>query len=249
MIKTLAALLILSTAAWAQDNPKEGDKPRREGDRPRPPQDGDQPRPPREGDKPRPPKEGDKPRPFRETDEPRPPGFPRDGQRPPGSEGNPGRRSVPQFNPEEVREWLKDNEPETFRRLNQIQGDGHREEVMRIMGDASMRMRDMSELKQRDPKAYEKMQAMRSLERESMELAEKARRGPPEEKEAATKKLLENLGKQFELREEQRLREIAELKRRVEGLEKTLTERKTSKEKIVERRKKELLGEKLDEDW
>jgi hypothetical protein len=238
MIKTLAALLILSSAAWAQDNPREGDKPRREGDRPRPPQDGEQPRPPREGDKPRPPREGD---------EPRPPGFPRDGQRPPGPEGNPGRRPAPQFNPEEVRGWLKDNEPETFRRLNQIQVDGHREEVQRILSDASMR--DMSELKQRDPKAYEKMQAMRSLERESMELAEQARRGPPDEKEATTKKLLENLGKQFELREEQRQREIAELKKRVEGLEKALTERKSSKEKIVERRKKELLGEKLDEDW
>jgi hypothetical protein len=45
------------------------------------------------------------------------------------------------------------------------------------------------------------------------------------------------------------VREIAELKRRVEGLEKALTERKTSKDKIVERRKKELLGEKVDEDW
>ncbi len=235
MMKTLAALLILSTAAWAQDKPREGDKPRpegrREGDQPRP-RDGDQPRPPG------PPRDGD----------PRPPGTPRDGDRPrpPSPEG---RRPVPQFNPEEVRLWLKDNEPETLRRLNQMQSENHREEAQRVLGDASIRMREMNELKLRDPKAYERMQAMRSLEREGMELAEQARRGPPEDKEAATKKLLENLGKQFELREEQRVREIAELKRRVEGLEKALTERKTSKEKIVERRKKELLGEKLDEDW
>ena len=142
MMKTLAALLILSTAALAQDPPRNGDKPRpeprREGDLPRPPQDGDQPRPPRDGDRPHP-----------SGDQPRPPGVPHDaGQRPPGSEGLPGRRPVPQFNPEEVRGWLKDSEPETFRRLNQMQEEGHREEVQRVLGDASIRMREMSELKQ-----------------------------------------------------------------------------------------------------
>jgi hypothetical protein len=110
-------------------------------------------------------------------------------------------------------------------------------------------MRDLNDLKQRDPKAYERMQSMRTLDREGRELADHVRQAPPEEKEAATKRLLENLGKQFELREEQRVREIAELKRRVEGLEKSLTDRKANKEKIVERRKKEMLGEKVDEDW
>lgn len=228
MMKTLAALLILSTAAWTQDKPKEGDKPRPEGRR-----EGDQPRPPGVP---------------RDGDQPRPPGVPRDGDRPrpPSPEG---RRPVPQFNPEEVRAWLKDNEPETLRRVNQAQGEGQREEVHQILGAASIRMREVNELKLRDPKAFERMQSMRALEREGMELAEQARRSSPEDKEAATKKLLENLAKQFDLREEQRVREIAELKRRVEGLEKALTERKTSKEKIVERRKKELLGEKVDEEW
>ncbi len=65
MMKTLAVLLILSTAALAQDPPRDGDKPRpeprREDDLPRPPQDGEQPRPPRDGDRPHPP--GDQPRP------------------------------------------------------------------------------------------------------------------------------------------------------------------------------------------
>src|SRR3954464_3052835 len=110
MMNVMAAVLVLSTAAWAQqDPPREGDKPRpegrSEGDRPRPPR----PPGPREGDQPRPPgpRDGD----------PRPPGVPRDGgPRPPGSpEGAPGRRPVPQFNPEEVRGWLKDNEPGTLR--------------------------------------------------------------------------------------------------------------------------------------
>jgi hypothetical protein len=244
MMKTLIAILVMTLAVQAQDNPppKEGDRPR--GDQPkRPaPRDGDQPRPPGA------PRDGD-----------RPPGAPRDGDRPPGGpprEGDrPGqpregaRRPVPPFNPDEVRGWLKDNEPETFRRLNQLQEEGKREDVQRVLGDASMRMREMAELKQRDPKGYERIQEMRRLEREGMELAEQARRAPPEEKDATSKKLSENLAKQFDLREELRVREIAELKRRVDALEKALGDRKTNKEKIVDRRRREMLGEKVDEDW
>jgi len=246
-MKTLLALLLLATSTWAQDRPKEGDQPR-----PERPRDGEKPRGPREGDQPRPP------------DPPRPPGTPRDGDRPPGLPNDPGaprdpyrpgqpregvRRPVPPFNPEEVRGWLKDNEPEMFRRLNQMQEEGKREEVQRVMADASMRMRELNDLKTRDPKGYERMQELRRVEREGMEVAEQARRAAPEEKEAASKKLQENLAKQFDLREEQRIREITELKRRVESLEKALGDRKTNMDKIVDRRRRELLGEKVDEDW
>jgi len=232
-VKTMLALLLLATSAWAQDRPKEGDLPR-----PERPRDQDQPRP-RDGDPPRPPgpRDGD-----------RPPGPPREGDRPgPPREGL--RRPVPPFNPEEVRGWLKDNEPETFRRLNQMQEEGKREDVQRILGEASMRMRELNELKTRDPKGYERMQELRRLEREGMELAEQARRAPADDKEAASKRLQENLAKQFDLREEQRVREITELKRRVDALEKALGDRKTNKDRIVDRRRRELLGEKVDEDW
>lgn len=235
-MKTLMALLLLATSAWAQDRPQEGDQPR--------------PERPRDGDKPRPqgPREGDQPRPPGPRDGDRPQGPPRDGDRP-GAPRENARRPVPPFNPEEVRGWLKDNEPETFRRLSQMQEEGKREEVQRVLGDVSMRMRELIDLKTRDPKGYERMQEMRRLEREGMELAEQARRASPEEKEATSKKLQENLAKQFDLREEQRIREITELKRRVEALEKALGDRKAGKDKIVEKRRRELMGEKVDEDW
>ena len=160
-----------------------------------------------------------------------------------------GRRAPPPFNPEEVLGWLKDNEPEMFRRLTQMQEEGRREEVQRALAEVSMRMRELADLKQRDPNAYEKMQDMRRLEREGMELAAQARRASPDAKEEASKKLQENLAKQFDLREEQRVREITELKRRVEMLEKSLLDRKAAKERIVEKRRRELLGEKVDEEW
>lgn len=233
-MKTLMALLFLSTVAWAQDKPREGDRPR-EGDQPRPP---GAPARPRDGD-PRPPgpRDGDQPR--REGDRPGQPQPPREG----------GRRAVPPFNPEEVRLWLDANEPETARRVNQMLREGHREEAQRVLADASGRMRELNDLKARDPKGYERVAELRRLEREGSELAEQARRAPPEEKEAASKKLQENLGKQFDLREEQRVREITELKRRVEALEKALGDRKAGKDKIVDKRRRELLGEKVDEEW
>ena len=160
-----------------------------------------------------------------------------------------GERRMQPYNPEEVRTWLRENEPETYRRLMDVQESGRRPEAMRILEEAAPRMREMNELKQRDPKGFEKMMDMRRLERESFEQAEAARRAPPEEREAATKKLKETLGRLFDAREEVRVRELTELKRRVEALEKALADRKTNKEKLVEKRRRELMGEKSEEDW
>jgi len=227
MMKTAIALLLLAASAAAQDTP---DRPR-EGDpgRPERPRDGDAPRPPgpRDGERPRPPVP------------PPPPAPPREG----------GRRPVPPFNADEVRGWLRENEPETVRHLSELEESGRREEAQRLLGEASVRMRELADLKQRDPKGYERMQEMRRLERQGMELAERARQAPAEEKEGATAKLRENLSKQFDLREEQRVREIAELRRRVESLEKALGERKANKDRIVDKRRRELMGERVDEDW
>jgi hypothetical protein len=175
---------------------------------------------------------------------------PFEGPRPVQPPQTPGTERRPQpFNPDEVRSWLRENEPETYRRLMALQEEGRRPDVARIFEEASNRMREMNELKQRDPKGYERMTEMRRLERESFTQADAARRAPPEEREAATNRLKETLGKLFDAREEVRVRELAELKRRVEALEKALGERKTNKDKLVERRRKELMGEKIDEDW
>ena len=159
------------------------------------------------------------------------------------------RRAMQPFNPEDVRNWLRDNEPETYRRLMDVQEAGRRPEAMRILEDAAPRMREMNDLKQRDPRGYEKVMDMRRLERESVELADAARRAPPEQRDASVQKLKETLGRLFDAREEVRVRELAELKRRVEALEKALGDRKSNKDRLVERRRRELMGEKTDEDW
>jgi hypothetical protein len=178
-----------------------------------------------------------------------PPRRPREG-RPPGGEPFPPGEPMPDHppvNPDEVKAWLKENEPETFQRLQRAQEEGRRPDILRLMGEAGRRMREAADMKERDPKAFARMQDLRKLERESLELAEKAR--IPAEREAASAKLKETLAKLFDLREETKAREIGELKRRVADLEKQLEARKAGKERIVERRKRELLGERPDDEW
>jgi hypothetical protein len=216
MMKTLVALLVLTSAVYAQDPPPV-------------------PRPER--------RDPLQPPPVRP---PEVPGRPAEPPPPPGERRGP---QTPNFNVEETREWLKANEPETFRALTQLQNEGRRPEVMRILTEAQPRMRELAELKQRDPRGYEKLMELRRLERESIEQAETARRSPADQREAAVAKLKETLNKLFDAREEVRARELTELKRRVEALEKAVTDRKASKDKIVEKRRRELLGEKSDEDW
>jgi hypothetical protein len=110
-------------------------------------------------------------------------------------------------------------------------------------------MRAHAEMKERDPKAFERLQEMRRMERHSLDLGDRARRAAGEDKDRAVKELTEVLKKLFDLREETRVQELAELKRRVEALEKAIEGRKANKDKIVEKRRKELLGERLDDEW
>jgi hypothetical protein len=192
------------------------------------------------------------PRPRPRPPEPEDPVFKRDAE-----EQNPPepRRRPPEPPPvsparlEEIMAWLRENEPETSRRVEKAIKEGRRQEATRLMLDAEPRMREMAELKNRDPKAYEKAQELRRLESESHAIAERARGAIPADREAAGKKLKETLDRLFDLREEQKARELDELKRRVGDIEKQLEARKASKERIVDRRKRELLGERLQDDW
>jgi NTP pyrophosphatase (non-canonical NTP hydrolase) len=158
-------------------------------------------------------------------------------------------RRRPFADPNEVRKWLQENEPETFLRLQRAQEEGRRPEVLDLLAAAEGRMAERESMKERDPQGFQRMTELRKLEGESLELAEAIRKGDGGHKEQATVKLKDVLGRLFDLREEQRARELAELRKRVEDLEKALNGRKASKDRIVDRRKRQLLGEPLDDEW
>jgi hypothetical protein len=174
------------------------------------------------------------------TPEPPPPPLP------PGAErrGGVGTREF-----EDIRGWLRENEPETFRHLVQLEEQGRPREAQEQLVQAQGRMRGWAEMKERDPEGFERLGKMRQMERESLDLADQARRAAPEERPALSQKLKEVLGRLFEAREESRARELSEMKRRVEEIEKSLAGRRAAKDKIVERRRRELLGEKSDDEW
>ena len=161
-----------------------------------------------------------------------------------------GRERRPQgISPEELRPWIKENEPETWKQLQRLEESNRREEAQRMLLEAGPRMRDMKELKERDPKGWERLQELRTMDRRSVELGERARQAGAADREAVQGELKVLLGKLFDLREENRSRELGELKRRVAEIEKSLAERKAKKDGIVERRRRELMGEAVNEDW
>lgn len=148
----------------------------------------------------------------------------------------------------EVQEYLKKSEPEMLRRLEELIAGGRREELMHFVWEIRSRMRNMEELKQRDPEEYARLTKMREMERACFELSEKIRRGEHGGDELR-KQLADKLAELFELREQSRARELADLKRRVEELEKVLQKRRENRQKIVEKKMREMLGERDPEDW
>ncbi|MBI2901544.1 MAG: tetratricopeptide repeat protein [Planctomycetes bacterium] len=147
----------------------------------------------------------------------------------------------------EIRDYLKENDPETLRRLEGLRAERRMEEFFNELREVVRRKQEMDELKQRDPEQYAKFLKMRELERRCGELAEKIRRG--DKSEDLRKELATALGQLFDLREEMRAKDLAELKRRVEELEKTLQKRRENKQAIIEKKLREMTGEKAVDDW
>lgn len=181
----------------------------------------------------------------------RPPGGPGEPGEPggPGGPGGPGRpmRTPPSAEDrEKAVVWMKENEPTRLERLNEIR-QSHPEEYERAMMQVAMEVRDLLTMKQNDPKRYERRMAQRKLDYRATELAEKIRgAGPDQEMAAERKELKDVLGKLFDLREEDREQELKRLEEELSRLRETMAKRKESKDKIVERRMDELLGEGLE---
>lgn len=96
----------------------------------------------------------------------------------------------------------------------------------------------------------EDAQKVERLERACRETADRLRRtreeGPREE---LKKKLLSLVGELFDLREARRAKEIERLGRSVEELKRKLQTRRENRDRIIEKRVRELLGERDPLDW
>lgn len=93
---------------------------------------------------------------------------------------------------------------------------------------------------------------IQKLEQESREIGDQIRRLPAEEKEKRAElraRLDKTLGDLFDQREAGRWKELEDLDARVKDLRQSLETRKQNKGKIIERRARELSGERDDMDW
>ncbi|MDI6732647.1 MAG: hypothetical protein QME16_01775 [Planctomycetota bacterium] len=106
------------------------------------------------------------------------------------------------------------------------------------------------ELRKRDPERYEQVLKERTMEKEAKELAIRYREsGDKEEREKVKKEIRKQLEGLFDKREAQRETEIKRLEDELAKLKEKMKVRKANRDKIIERRQKELLGEEDDLGW
>ncbi len=102
----------------------------------------------------------------------------------------------------------------------------------------------MSRIESTDRHLYEGLRREHRLELESRRLASGIRRGVDvDQREKLMEELKNTLHEIFELKQENRRREIAQLDERLDTLRKTLAERERQREALVQRRLEELLNE------
>ncbi|MBI2933068.1 MAG: hypothetical protein HYY16_15600 [Planctomycetes bacterium] len=144
---------------------------------------------------------------------------------------------------DEIKEYAREFEPEAFRRLQRFLEHARTEEAHPMLNDLRRRMQELREMRQRHPDEFERRQKIAAAEREAWDLADRFRKAEGEERGRLKEQLAGALSKVFDMREEARGRELAELEGRVMELRETLAKRRENKAKIVEKRAQEMLGE------
>lgn len=250
-MKTQWILIALMSAglALAQEQPNPQPPPQRDEARrePQPPREGDRgnvrpPLPPREGERgdirpPLPPREGERvaPDPRNLTRRmPMPNDAPMDFEAALRREIGPQMEGIKEFG-----ELLKDR-IEQAQRLFQ---ERRFEEGRDMLRGISAQVREMRELKQRDPERFRQQQQMAEMERRSVELGQRIRRATDNEaKKQATTELKELLSKLFDLRQQEREKSLQQLEREVKEVREALEKRKAKRDEMIQRRFDQLTG-------
>jgi hypothetical protein len=268
----IAAVVLTVNLTLAQEQPPSPpppkDEPRREqppppeGDRPEakrpPPPGGERPLPPREfageraeGRRPMP------PLPEGERGGPRPPLPPREGERmrpmpPPDQIQNFEATMHRELGP--MMEMAKDfagpllkERMEQARRLFQ---ERRFEEGREVLRTTARQLRDMKDLRERDPERFKLQMQIAELDRHSAELGQKVRRAPNEDaKKQAAAELKEVLNKLFDLRQEEREKNVQQIERDLKELRGSLEKRKAKRDEIIKHRFDQLTGKAEMLDW
>lgn len=186
--------------------------------------------------------EGDQRRPKQPPFGPEGPG---DKQGPPPPEMMPAQ----EINEEEVIAFLKEFHPELAKELNKLREKNPEmyEERLRHHYFEMMHLRG---LKKNNPQMYERIIHQQRLERELRELAEKYHQSKDEkERESIKKQIRSILEKIFGLMEQNASEDIKRMEKEVNKLKEKLARKQAERDKLIEDRLKEIIGEKEGWDW
>jgi len=150
---------------------------------------------------------------------------------------------------EETEKLLKELDPERLERLNHLR-EVDPPAYMRLLEETQRERIKLRELKERDPQRYEQVIQERKMETEIKGLAGQYRKSQDNsEKEELKKQIKTKMEKLFDLREAQREIEIKRLEEQLTKLREKMKVRKANRDKIIERRQRELIGEDDDMGW
>ncbi len=140
--------------------------------------------------------------------------------------------------------YLQKVRPEQSERLIRLK-DLRPQQYRTFLSRAYREMRYMNEIKVNNPDRYERLRGEKQLESETQDLAAQYKRTNDDtEKEHIETEMLELLGRLFDMRQVNREEEIVRLEKRLAQLKEAQSERQSHKDEIVQRRLKELTGDK-----
>lgn len=137
---------------------------------------------------------------------------------------------------------LEKEDPELHQRLMELK----KRNPMKFRHELGQLLREkteLEELRQHDPDFYQLMSETRKLERQVERLVEKIHRTGGGSQESLRSEIKDILGQLFDAREKIKQRELNDLRKKVEDMERQLQQRRANKEIMVDQRMRELLGE------
>ena len=141
-------------------------------------------------------------------------------------------------------EWLKGKDPEKFEKLNKLHHSDNRAFFKEMRGV----MKDF--MKEKNPEMFKMKEQHQKTDQKIKKLLKRYKNAKdPEKKNEIAAKLKAALGKQFELKQEFKSKEIKKLERRTNNLKKSLETRQQNKVSIVETKFKELTNGKESVEW
>ncbi|MCP4349325.1 MAG: hypothetical protein GY795_27920 [Desulfobacterales bacterium] len=144
---------------------------------------------------------------------------------------------------EEVLKWLKKHVPNQHSELLHLKKE-EPEEYKENLIEMIEQIEYFESVRKQDSAMYERLVEAENLEFKSWELAKKiALTKNTDKKKIQIAQLETILGKLFDIRQQEKNMEIKALKKEIDEIQDLLNRRKTNKNKIIERRMKEMVSE------